>query len=114
MRRTLVPSLLVGGLALLLPGGASAQAPRSYPLESTRPRVKGQPVCFHIASDLSKAIDEVRAKEAKELRARGLSRWLFADSILIEVERGVFPTLPYTVSTHRFRRRAVSCISIGP
>lgn len=37
---------------------------------------------FHIASHLSKAIDEVRAKEAKELRARGLkpfltrTRWL--------------------------------------
>ncbi len=37
---------------------------------------------FHIASHLSKAIDEVRAKEAKELRSRGLkpiltrTRWL--------------------------------------
>jgi transposase len=37
---------------------------------------------FHIASHLSRAIDEVRAKEAKELRARGLkpflirTRWL--------------------------------------
>ncbi len=37
---------------------------------------------FHIASHLSKAIDEVRAKEAKDLRARGLqpfltrTRWL--------------------------------------
>jgi transposase len=37
---------------------------------------------FHIASHLSKAIDEVRAKEAKELHARGLqpfltrTRWL--------------------------------------
>lgn len=34
MRRILVPSLLAAGLALLLPGGAFAQAPRSYPLES--------------------------------------------------------------------------------
>jgi hypothetical protein len=34
MRRTLVLSLLAAGLALLLPDGASAQAPRSYPLES--------------------------------------------------------------------------------
>ena len=37
---------------------------------------------FHIASHLSKAIDEIRAKEAKDLRARGLrpfltrTRWL--------------------------------------
>jgi len=31
---------------------------------------------FHIASHLSKAIDEVRAKEAKELRSRGLQPFL--------------------------------------
>ncbi|MFQ5928720.1 MAG: transposase [Acidobacteriota bacterium] len=29
---------------------------------------------FHIMSHLSRAIDEVRANEAKELKARGLSR----------------------------------------
>ena len=34
MQRILVPSLVAAGLALLLPGGASAQAPKSYPLES--------------------------------------------------------------------------------
>ena len=34
MRRTLVLSLLAAGVALLLPEGASAQAPRRYPLES--------------------------------------------------------------------------------
>jgi hypothetical protein len=34
MRRILVSSLLAAGLAQLLPAGAHAQAPRSYPLES--------------------------------------------------------------------------------
>ena len=34
MRRILVPSLIGAGVALLLHGGASAQAPKSYPLES--------------------------------------------------------------------------------
>ena len=34
MRRILVPSLIGAGVALLLRGGASAQAPKTYPLDS--------------------------------------------------------------------------------
>ena len=65
---------------------------------------------FHIASHLSKAIDEVRAKEAKELRARGRrplltrTRWLLLkrpENLTPKQEIGLAELLRYNLRAVR-------------
>ena len=66
---------------------------------------------FHIMANMNKAIDKVRAQEARELKAKGLgpvlkgSRWLF----LKRVENMTFKQIENLALVLRYNLKTVRC-----